>query len=319
QSTAPNSKGFRNCLPLCTKESIMVAFRGIWTQTFWKAVSGEFLAMLIFAFLSLGSTISWSENQQLVLMSLCFGLSLATMIQCFGHISGTHINPAVTISLVCIKKLSLAKAIFYVAAQCLGAVVGAGLLYLVTPADRVGNLGATLVNSSLSAGQGLLIEIIITFQLVFNVVASSDTKRNDVKGSIALAVGYSVTIGHLFAINYTGASMNPARSFGPAVIMGIWDNHWWVYWVGPLMGGISAAALYEYLYCPDPELKCLLKEVLAKATKPSGGKHREVEAIRSQEEADDLITKPGTAHVIDIEKGEEKKEKDSSGEMMSSV
>uniref|UniRef100_A0A4W3HBS1 Aquaporin-4 n=1 Tax=Callorhinchus milii TaxID=7868 RepID=A0A4W3HBS1_CALMI len=203
----------------------MTAFKGIWTQPFWKAVSAEFLAMLIFVLLSLGSTIRWNGKDQpmdLVLVSLCFGLSIATMVQCFGHISGGHVNPAVTAAMVCTRKLSLAKGLFYVVAQCLGAITGAGILYLITPSSVAGGLGVT----KLSAGHGLLVEIFITFQLVLTIFATCDPKREDLKGSSALAIGFSVAIGHMFAIDYTSSSMNPARSFGPAVIMGKWENHW---------------------------------------------------------------------------------------------
>lgn len=129
----------------------MVAFKGIWTKDFWRAVSGEYLATFIFVLLSLGSTISWKAGEEkvppadLVLISLCFGLSIATMVQCFGHISGGHINPAVTAAMVVTRKLSLAKATFYVLAQCLGAITGAGILYLITPAAARGLLGVTEV------------------------------------------------------------------------------------------------------------------------------------------------------------------------------
>lgn len=128
----------------------MVAFKGVWTQAFWKAVTAEFLAMLIFVLLSLGSTINWGGTEKplpvdMVLISLCFGLSIATMVQCFGHISGGHINPAVTVAMVCTRKISIAKSVFYIAAQCLGAIIGAGILYLVTPPSVVGGLGVTMV------------------------------------------------------------------------------------------------------------------------------------------------------------------------------
>lgn len=138
----------------------MVACKGVWTQPFWKAVTGEFLAMFIFVLLSLGSTINWSnkENPQpadLVQISLCFGLSIATLVQCFGHISGGHINPAVTIAMVCMRKISIAKAAFYIIAQSLGAIAGAGILYLVTPSDVAGSFGVT--------------QVIIKSQLLFNL------------------------------------------------------------------------------------------------------------------------------------------------------
>ncbi len=132
--------------------SIMAAFKGVWTQEFWRAVSGEFLAMIIFVLLSLGSTINWASTKEnpppadLVLISLCFGLSIATLVQCFGHISGAHINPAVTAAMVATRKLSLAKGVFYLLAQCLGAVVGAAILYGVTPASVKGGMGVTTVS-----------------------------------------------------------------------------------------------------------------------------------------------------------------------------
>lgn len=290
----------------------MVACKGIWTQSFWKAVSGEFIGMLIFVLLSLGSTINWSKEENplpadLVLIALCFGLSIATMVQCFGHISGGHINPAVTIAMLCTRKISLAKSIFYIIAQCLGAIAGAGILYLITPANVAGNLGITTIEGRLSAGHGLLIELIITFQLVFTIFASCDSKRMDLTGSVALAIGFSVAIGHLFAINYTGASMNPARSFGPAVIKGKWDNHW-IYWIGPIIGAVIAGGLYEYVYCPDNELKQRFKEVFSKGGQQSKRKCDEVEENRGQVETDGLILKPGIIHITEKPKGKDPNE-----------
>ncbi|CAB1418932.1 unnamed protein product [Pleuronectes platessa] len=288
---------FRRFLSWCNCRSTMAAFKGIWTKDFWRAVSGEYLATLIFVLLGLGSTINWAAGEEkpppadLVLISLCFGLSIATMVQCFGHISGGHINPAVTAAMVVTRKLSLAKGLFYVVAQCLGAVTGAGILYLVTPAAVRGSFGVTTVNSNISLGHGLLVELIITFELVFTVFATS------------------VAIGHLFAIPYTGASMNPARSFGPAMVTLNFENHW-VYWLGPMLGGILAAGLYEYLYRPDPELKKRLKHIFQKD--PSG-KYTEVEA-------EDMSIKPGSIHTIDLEKaGKKDPFQESAGEVLSSV
>ncbi|XP_006786507.1 aquaporin-4-like isoform X2 [Neolamprologus brichardi] len=290
---------FRRLLSWCNCQNIMVAFKGIWTKDFWRAVSGEYLATLIFVLLGLGSTINWAAGEEkpppadLVLISLCFGLTIATMVQCFGHISGGHINPAVTAAMVVTRKLSLAKAVFYVAAQCLGAITGAGILYLVTPTAVRGSFGVTTVNSTISVGHGFLVELLITFELVFTVFATCDPKRTDLGGSASLAIGIAVVIGHLFAIPYTGASMNPARSFGPAMVTLNFENHW-VYWVGPILGGILAAGLYEYLYCPDPEIKKRMKQVFKKD--PSG-KYREVEA-------GDIAVKPGSIHNINVEKAD---------------
>uniref|UniRef100_A0A8C8JXW7 Uncharacterized protein n=1 Tax=Oncorhynchus tshawytscha TaxID=74940 RepID=A0A8C8JXW7_ONCTS len=213
------------------------------------------------------------------------------MVQCFRHVSVSHVNPAVT------RKLSLAKGVFYLAAQCLGAITGTGLLYLVTPVSVRGGLGVTVVRHIvyLGLGQALLVELLITFELVFTVFPTC---------SAGLAIGVAVAVGHLFAIPCTGASMNPARSFGPAVATMNFENHW-VYWVGPILGGIMAAALYEYLFCPDPELKRMLRDVFQKD--PASRKYREVEGNGVyQGEPDDLITKPPSIHHIDLEKGEKK-------------
>ncbi|XP_042336889.1 aquaporin-4-like [Plectropomus leopardus] len=294
----------------------MTAFKGIWTQEFWRCVGAEFFAMLLFVLLSLGSTISWEAAEEtprppdLVLISLCFGLSIATMVQCFGHISGAHINPAVTAAMVVTRKLSLAKAVFYLLAQCVGAIVGAAILYSITPVSVRGGMGITKVNMSISVGNALVVELFITFQLVFTVFATCDNKRNDLKGSSALAIGLSVCIGHLFAIPYTGASMNPARTFGPAMVTWSWENHW-VYWVGPTLGGTLAAALYEYLFCPDLELKRRYSEAFIK-TPFSGTKQRQ-DSVTAQEP---LFT------VMDVERAERKereREREVSGDVLSSV
>uniref|UniRef100_A0A8C8LKH0 Aquaporin 4 n=1 Tax=Oncorhynchus tshawytscha TaxID=74940 RepID=A0A8C8LKH0_ONCTS len=151
-----------------------------------------------------------ADPPDLVLISLCFGISIATLVKCFGHMSGGHINPAVTAAMVVTQGLVLAKAVFYLLAQCLGAVVGAAVLYGVTPdVVRVDMV-------SLWA---------ITFELIFTMLATCDPKCRDLKGSAALAIGFSVCIGHLFDLPI-GASVNLARSFGPAMVTWSWENHW---------------------------------------------------------------------------------------------
>lgn len=226
----------------------MTAFKGIWTKEFWRCVAAEFSAMLIFVLLGLGSTINWGTEDphppDLVLISLCFGLTIATMVRCFSHISGAHINPAVTVAMVVTRKLSLAKAVFYLLAQCVGATVGAAVLYGITPAAVRGGMGVTevragvcvfkcvtmcdsfilhyrpftceyihlttcsrecvlltQVNDSISVGTALVVEVFITFQLIFTIFATCDHKRKDLKGSSALAIGLSVCVGHLFAVS----------------------------------------------------------------------------------------------------------------------
>ncbi|XP_077472128.1 aquaporin-4 [Stigmatopora argus] len=245
--------------------SILMGTDKIAGKEFWRAVASEFLATLLFVFLGLGSTMGWPTSSppaappatpipplpaHRIVISLCFGLTIATMVQCFGHISGGHINPAVTASMLATRKVSVVKGVFYIVAQMVGAIGGSGLVYLVTPPDLRGSLGVCTVYGSLTEGHGVLVELLLTAQLVFTIFATCDSKRTDLYGSASLSIGLSVTIGHLFGIPYTGASMNPARSFGPAVVMGNFNQHW-VYWVGPVLGGVLAGLLYDYLFCPD--------------------------------------------------------------------
>ncbi|TSK58107.1 Aquaporin-4 [Bagarius yarrelli] len=269
----------------------MAAFKGVWTKGFWRAVSGEFLAVSIFVLLSLGSTINWAATTKdttpsppdLLLISLCFGLSIATLVQCFSQISGAHLNPAVTVAMVATCKLSLAKGIFYLGAQCLGAIVGAAILYGVTPPAVRGNLGVTSVSAHISAGHALVVELFITFELVFTIFATCDPKRTDLKGSPALAIGLSVCIGHLFA----------------------------VYWLGPLMGGVLAAAFYEYLFCPYQDQKKCYASIISKTSFPSAQYHDMGSGTYPSEQAQLMIKHP-TFTILDVECTERKeRERDS--------
>ncbi|KAJ8920537.1 hypothetical protein NQ315_005406 [Exocentrus adspersus] len=143
-----------------------------------------------------------------------------------GHISGCHINPAVTLSLFVTGDIKLLRALFFIVVQCVGAAGGSALLKVVTPEDKVGNLGLTNINSQITQLQGLLMEGVLTFLLLFVIHGVCDTRRRDIKGSAPLAIGLAITAAHLCGIQYTGSSVNPARSFGPAVIMNLWENHW---------------------------------------------------------------------------------------------
>ncbi|XP_069508936.1 aquaporin-5-like [Ambystoma mexicanum] len=228
----------------------VLRMRDLCSWTLVRAVLAEFLGTLIFVLFGLGSTLHWPRDAPTILqVALTFGLAIATVVQMFGHISGAHYNPAVTVAFLVGSQISLLRAYVYICAQLVGAVAGAGILYGLTPAEFRGNLGINMLVNNVNAGQGLGVEIISTMQLLLCIFASTDPRRTDNVGSPAISIGLSVALGHLLAIYYTGCSMNPARSFAPAVITGKFAYQW-IFWVGPMLGGVLASLLYNYILYP---------------------------------------------------------------------
>ncbi|XP_035164899.1 aquaporin-2 [Oxyura jamaicensis] len=219
---------------------------------FTRAVLAEFLATLVFILFGLGSALNWpsASSPSILQIALAFGLAIGTLVQALGHISGAHINPAVTVACLIGSHVSFLRAVFYVVAQLLGAVVGAAILHKITPADSQEGLAINKLHNETTTGQAVTVELFLTFQLVLCIFASTDERREDNLGSPALSIGLSVTVGHLLGIRYTGCSMNPARSFAPAVIVGDFSDHW-VFWVGPLVGAAAASIVYNYILFPQ--------------------------------------------------------------------
>ncbi|XP_005430287.1 LOW QUALITY PROTEIN: aquaporin-2 [Geospiza fortis] len=131
-------------------------------------------------------------------------------------------------------------------------VLFAAILHEVTPASARQGLALNKLHNETTTGQAVTVELFLTFQLVLCVFASTDERREDNLGSPALSIGLSVAVGHLLGIRYTGCSMNPARSFAPAVVVGDFSDHW-VFWVGPLTGAAAASILYNFVLFPQPQ------------------------------------------------------------------
>ncbi|XP_046406828.1 aquaporin AQPAe.a-like [Ischnura elegans] len=222
-----------------------------------RALAAEFIGTFFLVLVGCGSTSrGWSEDYapSILHIALCFGLTVAAMVQVTGHVSGGHINPAVTVGLLVSGQVTLLRTILYIVAQCVGAVVGAAVLQAMTP-DDIGalGLGSVSLGRSVTAGQGLIVEALVSAVLVLVVHAVCDLGAKEPIGcsKVAaspgpLAIGLAVGTCHLFAVPYTGSGMNPARSFGSAALAGAWDQHW-VYWVGPILGAVCSALLYKYV------------------------------------------------------------------------
>ena len=173
-------------------------------------------------------------------VALVFGLVIMVMVYATGHLSGAHINPAVTIAFTLTRHFPAREAVGYVAAQCIGAALAAlllGALWTGSPA----NLGATV--PTVGSGTALVYETILTAFLMFVIVAvATDTRA--VGAAAAIAIGGTVGLDALFGGPVTGASMNPARSFGPALAAGEW-NDFWLYLIGPIAGAAIGALAYQ--------------------------------------------------------------------------
>lgn len=174
-------------------------------------------------------------------IAITFGLIIMTMIYALGHISGAHFNPAVTLSFAVTRHLPWPRAIGYWAAQLVGAIAAAVLLRELF--GNTANLGTTLPNGS--DRQSLVLEGFLTFFLMF-VIISVATDVRAVGQAAAIAIGGTVGLEAMFAGPISGASMNPARSLGPALVSGTWESQW-IYVVGPLVGAVLGALCYQFI------------------------------------------------------------------------
>jgi len=227
----------------------------------YRAMVAEFVATLLFVYVGLlalmgverdpgttGSTVG------LLGIAWAFGGAIFVMVYCVAGISGGHVNPAVTFGLLLGRKVTLLRALLYMVSQCLGAICGAGLAkaFQVSSFDRLGG-GVNFVHPGYSIGSGLGAEILATFLLVFTVFSATDPKRNARDSHVPilapLPIGFAIFVVHLGLLPITGAGVNPARSFGAAVIDNShqgWHEHW-IFWVGPFVGAAIAAAYHQYV------------------------------------------------------------------------
>ena len=191
----------------------------------------------------------------IIMISLAHGAAIGLMVYAFGHISGAHINPAVTIPMIITKRIGIKDGIGYIAFQLIGAVAAAFALMMIVPVAgaqvHYGTQGgpSDLLGNDVMAGLG--VEIILTFFLV-TVIFMTAVHKKAASGFAGMAIGGMIFLLHLVGVPLTGASMNPARTFGPALVSGFWEFHW-IYWVGPIIGGIIAGLIMNYVFVKKAE------------------------------------------------------------------
>ncbi len=214
----------------------------------WRHFAAEFIGIFALVFVGGASIMSATLLNQsaLLIAAIAHGLILGIMITATMRISG-HLNPAVTIGFLVTKRIEPMMAMVYIVAQILGAVAAAYALKGMFPAAIVEStrVGGQSVAGDMSTGMAIFAEAIATFFLVFVVFGTAVDKYAPKVGGFA--IGLTVTAGILAIGARTGGSMNPARSFGPAVVSGVFEAQV-VYWVGPILGGIAAALLYDGLF-----------------------------------------------------------------------
>lgn len=207
----------------------------------------ELIGTFIFVFIGAGSILANDFSKSalgLVGIAFAHGLALLSIIYATAHISGAHINPAVTTTMWVTKRLETGRAVMYIISQLIGASIAGFLLKIIfIGAPTKLHLGVTDIALGIPVMGAILIEAILTFFLVFTIFGATDKRAPP--GHFGIAIGVVLIFDILFGGTLTGASMNPARTFGPAIASNYFVNHS-VYWIGPIIGGVIAGLIYEY-------------------------------------------------------------------------
>lgn len=215
----------------------------------WRHFAAEFIGIFALVFVGGASIMSSAMSQNtngLLVAAIAHGVILAVLVTATMRISG-HFNPAVTLGFLAVRRIEPMMAMVYIVAQLLGAAVAAYALKAVFPAEIAAatRLGGQSVALELSAGQAILCEFLATFFLTFVIFGTAVDRAAPKVGGFA--IGLTVTADILAIGPLTGASMNPARSFGPAMVSGILEGQA-IYWIGPILGSVAAAVLYDRLF-----------------------------------------------------------------------
>ena len=219
--------------------------------TLWLVLGGCGSAVLAAAFPGLGIGF--------VGVSLAFGLTVLTMAYAIGHVSGCHLNPAVSVGLCAGGRFPAKDLIPYIIAQVLGGIAGAGILYMIASGHTGFDVSAGFASNgyaehspgAYTLGACFLTEVVMTFGFIFVIMGA--THGNAPKGFAPLAIGLCLTLIHLISIPVTNTSVNPARSTGPALFVGGWAlSQLWLFWVAPIVGAVLAGIVYRWVGGDEP-------------------------------------------------------------------
>lgn len=220
-----------------------------------KKYVAEAIGTFVLVFMGCGSAVLAGKYIGFVGISFSFGLAVLSMAYAIGGVSGCHINPAVSISMLVAGKMKLKDTLAYIVMQCIGALAGAAVLYGVASGNplyslAVNGLGQNGYDSASPGGfsmySGFIAEVVLTF--IFLLVIHGSTSEKAPKGFAGIAIGLSLVLIHLVGIPVTGVSVNPARSLGPAVIVGgVALGQLWLFWVAPIIGGVLAAVVWKFV------------------------------------------------------------------------
>ncbi len=220
-----------------------------------KKYVAEFVGTLVLVLSGCGSAVIAGNYIGNLGVSFAFGLSVLVMVYAIGSVSGCHINPAISIAMLAAGKLSVKDTIFYVLFQCVGAIIGAGILYSIAigvPSFNIAINGLAQNGYGIAspAGYSLTAAIIseIVFSFIFILVVFGSLSEKAPKGFAGIAIGLALLLAHLVLIPITNASVNPARSLGPAVFVGgLALEQLWLFWVAPIIGGLLAALVWKIM------------------------------------------------------------------------
>ena len=225
----------------------------------WLAEAIATYCLVFFGPLSIGLAVvafgTGLSVPAIVMISLAHGAAIGLMVYTFGHVSGAHINPAVTISMLVTRRINIKDGIAYIIFQIIGAIAAAASYKAILPDigakvnfGTQGGPSALLHNNAMS---GVAVEAILTFFLV-TVIFMTAVHKKAAAGMYGLAIGGMIFLIHLVGVPLTGASVNPPRTLGPAIISGYWDYNW-IYWVGPIVGAVIAGLVMNYIFVKKAE------------------------------------------------------------------